>query len=283
MKNQKEISLNICELFEILVKEYGSVDAVIERSQTEAKAIFNRIYVGSYFCESYFLRTIETTLHDLEQYALNKKIRITLVIPIFTQTYVEVGMQVVDKVLRKFSMIDEVVVNDYGTLNNVSFNYNCGIIIGRLLRKRSRDYRYQEYVNSIDYEETKAIYQKYSKVIGTEIDVSSKYIDVSGFDKDILPCIHIPLTYLTCGQICDFASLNSELFQKFKSNSGCDLNCNKLYYLYKTETNHDLYRIGKAVYYKTIRFEILNTKKVRFVYFPFGLWESQYEYFGSDK
>lgn len=283
MENKKEISLNLCELFEVLIKEYGSVDTVIEKSQMEAKTVFNRIYIGSYFCDSYFLRNIETMLCNLEQYALNRKINVTLVIPIFTQTCIRRGIQIIDKILHRFLMIDEVVVNDYGMLNNISLNYNHGVIIGRLLRKRARDYRYQEYVNSIEYEETKEIYQNYNRIIGAEIDISSKKVDCSGFDKSILPCIHIPFTYLTCGQICDFASLDLDFFQKFNKNSDCNLNCNKLYYMYETETNHTLYRIGKAIYYETIKFEALNADKVRFVYFPFGLWERQYEYFGSDK
>lgn len=283
MEMKTTISLNLCELYEILIQEYGSVEAIVEECQAESDLEFARVYVGSYFCDSYFLRTIEHALYQLEQFAIHKKIRVTMVVPILMQKHVQVGLKIIDKVLHNFSIIDEVVVNDYGMLNYLSSNYDCGIIIGRLLRKRARDYRYPNYINSVEFEETKDIYLKYPRVFGADIDVASTIIDCSGYDSRIVPCIHIPYTYITCGQICDFAALDADIFQKFNDNKNCNFSCNRLYYAYKTETDHDLFRIGKAIYYKSVQYEILNTDNVRYVYFPFELWEKRYEYFGSDK
>lgn len=283
MEMKKEMSLNLCELLGVLLKEYGSVKDIIKSSEMNVKSTFTRIYVGSYFCETYFLHSVVTTIEELEQYALDNNIKITLVIPIFTQSHLQKGWQIIDNILSKISLIDEVVVNDYGTLNLISSSYSTRIIIGRLLRKKARDYRYPEYEESKENVDTKVIYQKHSKVMGAEIDIASQIIDFGDFDSCYLPCIHIPFTYLTCGQLCDFAALDLDVFQKFNGNGGCNLNCNDLFYAYRTETGHDLYRIGKAVYYEAPQYEIFDTNKVRFVYFPFELWEKRYEYFGSDK
>lgn len=283
MEMKKEMSLNLCELFNVLYKEYGSVDEIVKKSGIATESNFARIYIGSYFCEVYFIQSMETTLANIERYALDNRMRITLVIPIFTQSHLQKGLQIINTILDKFSLIDEVVVNDYGILNYINLNYNIEIIIGRLLRKRARDYRYPEYIKSKEYAETKELYRKYARVKGVEIDVTSQEIELSDFALLYLPCIHMPFTYLTCGQLCDFASLDLDIFQKFNSNNECNLNCNKLYYIYRTETEHNLYRIGKAVYYETPKNQILKGDKVRVVYFPFDLWEKNYEYFGSDK
>ena len=77
-----------------------------------------RIYLGSYFCERFFLKF--RGYQELIKYCKEKKICATLVVPVFSQNTLCKGKQRIYEICECLeSLIDEVTVNDLGMLYHI--------------------------------------------------------------------------------------------------------------------------------------------------------------------
>lgn len=272
-----ETCLNLCE-----IEEFNCIHPAI--SSTREKITFNRIYIGSYFCDEMFIRINYDKLMSLLD-KISNSYKVTLVVPIFCQKNLEKGKVTLWQLIKKYrEVIDEITVNDYGMLSTVTSlenqeskeNRSCHdknrfstinhskqlkqiklnhikINMGRLFFKDYRDPRYETYFEKIwkpkvFTEYLKAIIEKY-KINEIEIDVTHQSLDLSDSPKCIVG-IHTPYTYMTTGKICEFASMYRAVQKKFRPNIDCSKECLKSVITYGMEENRKWFRIGRTVYFE---------------------------------
>ena len=128
-----------------------------------------RVYVGSYFCENYFLSLSDGFFDSLQEFCLHYDLASTLVIPIFGQAFIKRGQaRALDVLDRYCELFDEVIVNDVasffdleawlsnradaaGVASNVFANHERlpKLGLGRLFCKEARDARYASMLDSM--------------------------------------------------------------------------------------------------------------------------------------
>lgn len=277
----RENSLDLCEIMPALRRKNISIREIYN-SYSWRYGEINRIYVGTSFCGELFIKTI---LEDMEYIAscFGNKIRVNLTIPVFTESCFIQGKSIINTLLDKFAdLIDEITVNDIGIYNYVLNYSKYKVFLGRLLRRVARDSRYKDYnelMTDVEYDEKIAFGEQIS---GLEIDINTKKLNFSKFPTSILPVIHFPFVFVTTGQICDFAALNSNIYEKFVSEEKCSTECQRLFLKYVTEYKQTYYRLGKAIYFKCDGFEVRNCNVYRVLLFPFEYWEKSNEYISTD-
>ena len=130
--------LNLCEII-----NFSFIEKIIDNVKNNYT--IERIYIGSYFCSSFFLNSnYDNIFKIINNNFINPKI--TLVIPVFTEKYLIKGKDKIDE-LANSKEIDEITVNDYGMLEYINEKYNIKINMGRIFFKDYRDPRYEEYFN----------------------------------------------------------------------------------------------------------------------------------------
>lgn len=270
---ETQTCLNLCEIC-----DFPNIEAVISRLKDNY--VINRIYIGSYFCDNYFLKCNYDKIIKLIYSSFDKKCKITLVIPVPTErTLNEMKKQL--NIIRNFSdYIDEITVNDYGMLVYISeyFNSNPDIQIkinmGRIFFKDYRDPRYSDYFNTewkpkYDTLFLKNLIAEY-KINSIEIDVTHKAMIIPNINNVIIG-MHTPYTYMTTGKICEYASQYREITKKFRPCILCSKECNDSYIEYKIEDNRKWLRIGKTLFFENNCFKLSGENsniKERLIYFP---------------
>ena len=141
-----EIAINLCEL---IGRSSEDMHSWIERLITDTPfGNCSRIYLGSYYCDHYFLQTSVSRYTDVICFAREREIKITLVIPPLFETNLEKGISLAEKLISEGrDLIDEVTINDWGMLQYFSKVSNVKINMGRLLQKDNRDPRYIDFFN----------------------------------------------------------------------------------------------------------------------------------------
>ena len=116
----------------------------IKKQENNGRNI-KRVYLGSYFCSNYFMNLDLNLLERIVTECIYNDIDITLVIPIITEKNFKAMKEKIEK-LFKFAgdSIDEITVNDYGTLECMHQQYPIALNLGRLFAKDYRDPRYQD-------------------------------------------------------------------------------------------------------------------------------------------
>lgn len=236
----------------------------------------HRIYIGSYFCSQYFLQLSNKLLQDFFEYCQSSHVAVTLVVPILTEKNYQKGIEKISYLLKMYShIIDEITVNDYGLMEYIHTTYHIPINMGRLFMKDYRDPRYLEY-----YETTwrpkvftgylDQIISRYD-IKGLEFDVTHQEVDFSQKPKDILVAVHVPYTYMTVGQICEYASISKEIKKKFRPNLPCQLECLKHRTTYCLNDDRTWVRIGRAIYFDNSKATITGVEDVRLIDWPVHL------------
>lgn len=110
-----EHCLNLCEISPALFKLYDSIKRLFEAfEQKNNISPINRLYVGSAFCDLFFLKSIEPTLEQLFAFCIENNMKITLSVPIFLQNCINQGKEIVKRVIKHYGdIIDEISVNDF--------------------------------------------------------------------------------------------------------------------------------------------------------------------------
>lgn len=239
-----------------------------------------RIYIGSSFCGQYFLHLSDSLIKELMTVCKQKGIKVTLVLPIFTQKNLKKGKEKVEALLGAYEeIIDEITVNDYGMLVYIHETYKqMGLNLGRLFMKDYREPRYEDYFNSVlkpkgfnNY--LKALIKCY-EIKGIEFDPTHRIIDFSEKPEGIEIGIYAPYAYITVGQICEVGGISKPIEKKFRPNEPCALECHKHRMRYFLEDNRDWRRIGKAIYFENKNPEIRGVSSIREIYAPLD-WEAE--------
>lgn len=279
-----ETVLNLCDIMpkDTIAKKY-----IAQMRQKSFK--YKRIYVGSYFCGNKFLSLKEKEYADFLTAAQLHGIEITVVIPILTPTNWDNGMSMLSNLLKGFCNINEIVVNDIGTMRYVYNNYDVELIFGRMLNKTYRDFRNADYYNSnvpqkIFNSFYLSMFEKYN-IKKIELDFGFNTLLFPPSTKKLQMCIHTPLVYLSTCNICEFASIKKDLDKKFRTSDRCGIECAEHFIKYENVTDNTAvvhYKIGCGIYFLHNNYDKVKDIDVAYrnIYNPF-LEEVVYEDFGT--
>ena len=276
---QKVECISLCEIMEHVYEIEPHFYRIIENvSRVAGHTKCERIYIGSAFCGQYFLHLSEKLIEELMTECRKQDIKVTLVLPIFTEKHLKAGKEKLAKLLTHFNeQIDEVTVNDYGMLLYVRDSYqDIGLNMGRLFMKDYREPRYEEYFNQVlkpkgFTNDLKKIVKQY-QVKGIEFDPTHKIIDFSEKPEEIEISIYAPYAYITVGQICEVGGISKSIEKKFRPNEPCKTECYKYRMKYFLEDDRDWRRIGRAIYFENRKPKLIGATKVREIYAPLD-WE----------
>ena len=269
-----EFCLNLCDIFTALIREYECIENLISVAENKRKIKYRRICLGSYFCDTYFIKNIKNMLVSTYPYCQENDIKITLTLPVFSESRLNDGLDLIDELLIQYKdVIDEVTVNDIGMLQYISKKNNLATNQGRMMQKYTRDIRYANY--SDDRFQYCGYMDKYESFVeAVEFDICSKSMEIHiGRKKTI---IHRNYQYTTMGRICWFAGLNRCVRNKFNLNSLCDESCGRFFLNYIDREGRMFYQVGKAVFSEVFSSEIKTDSEIRFADFPLYLWIDKY-------
>ena len=259
-----EKAVNLCDVGYRLLNA-NAVEGLI--------ASYSRIYVGSYFCDRYFLMTTPLLLDSLKNSAQKGHRKITLVVPVPSQTTLTSVKKMVSNVLRKYKkVVDTVVVNDLGMLDWLSHNSNTQIVLGRMFSKCLRDPRYPETSEAYTVpKSTEQIIQQYN-CGGIEVEGCFHAVYKSNFDLRYAIHLHASPFYISCMRQCFFASIPKVTSQKFRQNAGCRLECSEYRLSNTIQRNAEIHRIGKGVYFAGSNVLCTNSSIAIIIEMPIDMW-----------
>lgn len=267
--------LNFSEIIQKRYEQEPNFNKLIARSNEQAGfACCERIYIGSSFCGQYFLHLKEKMVKDLVAFCEQETIKVTLVIPIFTEKNLQKGKEKIRQLsLWGKDVIDEMTVNDFGMLGYIHDTYpETRLNIGRLLLKDYREPRYPEYFNTCYKPRVltklfKELVKKYD-VKGLEFDRTHEALDFSDTPEGVEIGLHEPYTYMTVGQICEMGSISLTPDKKFRPNAVCQEECSHHHIEYFLEDGRRWLRLGKAIYFENRSCEVVGTNHIRRIYTP---------------
>lgn len=276
---QKERCISVCEIMEHIHNIEPQFEQMIKEINGMAGYTkCDRIYIGSSFCGQYFLHLSMKLMKELMVVCKKQNIKVTLVVPIFTEKNLQEGKDKLERLLTEFKTeIDEVTVNDYGMLLYVHEKYPyIGLNMGRLFMKDYREPRYEEYFNQVFKPRSftnylKELIKRY-KVRYLEFDPTHKKIDFSEKPEEVQIGIYTPYAYMTVGQICQLGGISKSVDKKFRPNEPCMAECYKHRMRYFMGDDRVWRRIGRAIYFENKEVEIIGLNQVREIYAPLD-WE----------
>ncbi len=274
---QQRNCLNLCEILPYLQKKFTLEEILIHAMDIAEMKICERIYVGTYFCEKYFLQQSNSSLKELFCLCQDKNIKVTLVIPVFSEGDLETGKERIHQILEYGrNVIDELTINDYGMLIYAKQTFGLILNIGRLFMKDYRDPRYEEYFQILW--KPKMFTNYFNKILkefhihSCELDITHKCMILSDIPSDMICGIHIPYCYQTMGRICAYASISKEISKKFRPNDFCKESCIESIVKYTvTDENINYLRFGRTIYFKHPEYELKGSENYRIIYFPIDL------------
>lgn len=274
---QKEICLNLAEVVNGIYEREGTLVSCLKSNlDISGYTRFNRIYIGSSFCATYFLKMTDDMMKSLCLLCEKEKVKFTLVLPMFSERYLTQAKERIQQLIHIGGVyLDEITVNDWGMMEYLSKHSKKKLNMGRLFMKDYRDKRYREYFAltlrpKIFNSRIRALIQQYP-IYGMEFDLTHEKIDMSGAWDGITVGFHYPYCYQTVGNICEIASSGQTLSYKFRPNSPCHMECEQQQLTYESQEGHKYIKRGRAVYFRHPECIIENIKQIRLIYTPDGL------------
>ncbi len=272
-------AISFCELLHVFSDDVSQNEKLIGNVCKVAELTdVDRLYIGSNFCGRYFVKFTESAvkkvvaLTDSETFC---NLKITLCVPIFSQSVLSDGVSVVARLLQQYqAVIDEVSVNDYAMLDYISKNFDVKINVGRMLCKDTRDQRHDEYFNVSHVPATdtltSSVLSQYN-VFCYDADLTNRFIDVSGSTLNY--AFYYPYCFATVGNICEFAGIDFAIEKKFRANSPCAFSCTHVSIDYENSFGDKYLKLGRAVYFSVSDFSVNAQKPCRMVYEPFDMFK----------
>ena len=213
----------------------------------------HRLYIGSYFCQNYFNRHL-STIKSILDYAKLQGLHISIVIPPLFQNLFETTCGDVERLVENSNgAIDELCLNDYGTLLRFS-DVGLKLSAGRLLYRQGRDPRYPDFFQeqvSPNWEIDHVVdFFRHLNISVFEIDPTHKYIRLNNLPVSMMYAVHWPLCYQSVGSICVYANISTDTAETFLPNSPCHYEClsNELYH--ETNAGVRYIRQGRAILFE---------------------------------
>ena len=292
-----ELCVNLCETAQpdIVPEE---LEQLVGQTCREAGFPYcERVYAGSYFCESYFCWMGDAFHESLRMFCERHDVRATLVVPLAGQSFLDRVSRRLDEVLGQFgSLYDEVVVNDVARFHDVHALYGKRIGLGRLFSKEMRDARVEGLVDrcaipalSAEARECMAASRSKSSPPGAlppgvsssgmlssgdrqpiiELDPVANVVDVSAIlaeEPQARIAMHLPFCFATTGRNCSAASIDDPIEEKFRLGRGCSLHCLRIDQDYRTEEGVRYLKQGRTFFFENPSCAIVGTPSWRIVY-----------------
>ena len=271
---QHEVCINLCDIAGYYEQRYADAAQIIETICKQARLPQpTRIVLGSNFCANYFLGMSDRLVAGMARYCQAKGLGLTLTAPIFSQRLLARGKARVEELLDRYAgAVDEVTVNDYGMLCQRSLLAKVKVVMGRLFWKEYRDCRYPEF-DATPYRATflnddLSTLLDQNGVTGIELDILHTQMDLSQIPAAYSVGLHTPYTYITTGQICQYASTDQPATAKFRPNEPCALPCMQQAVGYRLPGGEHSLKVGRTVYYEQALPQVTGRQSLRLLHFP---------------
>lgn len=273
--------LNLCEISAQSSSSSETIQELFQNIEKDRNVKIERVFIGSSFCSQYFINF--SSWVKAVDFCRKKNIKITLVVPVFSESDLFIGKKKIDKILSESNeIIDEVTVNDIGMLSLFQAKKKLKINIGRLFFKDPRDCRVPAYTKlELSPQLLSCIGNQYLEKYnfnGIELDPTNEILNLSAAQPyNYSVAIHFPFCYTTTGNVCKFASIHKSIEKKFRPNTKCGMECLKIvdYYsghVVQTDCDPTLIRIGRTLYFKNDNVTFVGKQPDRIIYFPFEEW-----------
>lgn len=225
---------------------------------------YQRIYIGSEYCST-FLYKFEKNIDEIMMNLGNIK-KISIVFPLIQET----NWKILEKICCKLSVInnnvDEIIVNDIGTLVYCAkILGNRQIVLGKLFCKSPRDPR----INMWDFDginNTKVLSESvfdtdYFRILMKKYNInrvemeciSNEYVsDICNNNSSYFVDIHYPYVYITSGTICPLNSISDnnkiQLINKILCSNQC---MHTMLRIQNPVLTNDIISRGNVYMYKT--------------------------------
>ena len=277
--------LDLCEAITLHSDAAEQLRCIEGYLDTDGLADCSRVYLGSSFCPQALFASAglaDAALDICRRRGMNA----TLVLPVLAQRFYERGIAFArELVSRSEGLIDEVVVNDYGTLAELSRLIDAGgfpetlkLHLGRLMSKDTRDMRctanHERLYRPALLQGTRgataldALLQQFPRVSGITLDQTHVALDITGLPKGVEVAICGELVYVSTGQICEFASVGVSAEEAFRANLACKLQCLTYAERYLGASGVEFAKIGRTVYADTPDVEVVASAAYRMLISP---------------
>ena len=235
---------------------------------------YNRIYIGSYYCDHYFLQAGWEPYRQILSFAAEKGLSVTLVVPPLFQSNLARGLELVRKIIDDGAgVVDEVTINDWGLADSLAGADSIRLNAGRLMQKDNRDPRYEDYFSSTYVSRAFSDFYKnfYPErgISGIELDCTHREIIIPQSVGHLQVSVHGPFCYISMGSICEFASMYKEAADKFRFADVCGCDCNHASILCSTQGGVTLLRLGRSIQFENPDCHILSEIPFRYIYSPY--------------
>ena len=270
--------INLCEAVGYAGEDWRMLKQIIDDTGAKAGiAKFDRVYVGSYVCENFFLGLTDSFHEAIGELCWRYDMTATLVVPIFGQAFLERGEKRLDDLMERYGQVyDELVVNDVATYFHASRLYDIRIGLGRLMSKQQRDARVRDLMKRTEIpalsSEQKECLQdtRASKMTPlVEFDPVCAALDAAQLkeeEPDLELALHAPLCLATTGRNCGPASATDPEDKKFRLGEGCTHHCLRMIQGCKTKEGVDYVKHGRAYYFTNTSCALQNVPEWRLVY-----------------
>ena len=287
------LCVNACETTSPHVSP-DDIEALLANTCAEAGFPFcERLYVGSYFCENYFLGLSDRFHKCIREICGKHELKATLVIPRIGQAFLPRFQEQLAHILDEYADVyDEIIANDVACFVDLvqwyagvgswpsrvtpSHNFTPPRIgLGRLFSKEMRDARYANLRESTTYAalspEAQACIdeQRNKQPWGrplVEIDPMSSIVDVAEIAPQAEIAIHLPYCYATTGRNCGPASISEPDSRKFQLGRACSQHCLRMVQGCLTDEDAAYVKHGRTYYYANPNCQITGTDAWRIVY-----------------
>lgn len=235
-----------------------------------------RLYVGSNFCEQYFLRQPERLWREAFALCRRESIPATLVLPVFSQKDLAAGKGRIAALLRRYGGdIDEITANDPGMVAFSFEHLDRPLNAGRLLMRTARDPRPVHLAETrCDVGVPTIVTElfKNQKLRGIELDPTHAELDLSelsGLAPHLSVGVHTPYCVLSTGAICELAGARRPVHERFRPNATCKLECSRCSITYELACDVRLLKFGRTVYFPNHGCIVREGEDVRMIVTPF--------------
>ncbi len=234
-----------------------------------------RLYIGSSFCDRYFVYTNPALWEKAVRKAGERKMKVTLVVPSPSQRYLAAVKDLTSSLLMAFPEdIDEIVANDYAMIAWAASAYpEIKLWCGRILHKDTRDPRYKGETGIcklLDHIADGKIFG--CRITGIEADmVNSLRLDKT---DSVMLGVHMGYTYVSMGRLCEFSGISRPIKHKFRLDEPCARQCNYNWISYCDDAASFL-KYGRAVYTKKNSAPMIlgdTSTLLRYIYDGFADW-----------
>ena len=272
------ICINLCEAVGYADEDWRALNQIIKDTRNKAGINkYDRIYVGSYVCENYFLGLTDKFHEAISELCWRYDISATLVVPIFGQAFLERGEKRLDSLMEHYgSVYDELIVNDVAMYFHASELYDIRIGLGRLMSKQQRDARVRELmrrteVPALSSEQIECLQDtRINKMTPlVELDPVCAALDAKQLkekEPDLELALHAPLCLATTGRNCGPASATEPEDSKFRLGQGCTHHCLRMRQGCKTKEGVNYVKHGRAYYFTNTSCELQNVSNWRLIY-----------------